>query len=140
MSTTKRINIYINLILIIIIITIIILLGIFSCPCVLSGRCVPGGSSGLLKLSQPGSYWQAGKYWERCRRRSGAGGSSLLRITAVSVALYFCENNGISAGQRRQFLTTHIENVIISVTMITKMLLVTRAPNLRCKAFLPFAV
>ena len=27
--------------------------------------CVPGGSSGLLKLSQPGSCWKPGKYWER---------------------------------------------------------------------------
>ena len=27
--------------------------------CVLSGWCVPGGSKGLLKLSQPGKYWQA---------------------------------------------------------------------------------
>ena len=63
----------------------------------LSGRCVPGGSSGLLKLSQVGRCWQAGKCWERCRRRSGAGGYSLLRISAVSVALYFCENNGTSA-------------------------------------------
>ena len=31
--------------------------------------------------------------------RSGVGGSSFPRITAVSVALYFCENNGTSAGQ-----------------------------------------
>ena len=62
------------------------------CP----GRgCVfPAGSRGLLKLSQPGSYWkpgrswQAGKCWERCRRRSGVGGSSFPRI---------------SAGQRRYF-------------------------------------
>ena len=27
----------------------------------------------------------------------GTGGYSLLKITAVSVALYFCENNGTSA-------------------------------------------
>ena len=33
----------------------------------------------------------------RCRRRVGAGGSSAERITAVSGALYFAENNGISA-------------------------------------------
>ena len=59
--------------------------------------CVPGGSRGLLKLSQAGRSWQAGKYWERCRRRSGVGGCSLLRITAVSGALYFGENNGTSA-------------------------------------------
>lgn len=49
-----------------------------------------------------------------------------MRITAVSGTLYFGENNGISAGQRWQHLTTHIENVIISVTTITKGLLVTR--------------
>ena len=65
----------------------------------------------------------------------GTGGYSFPRITAVSVALYFCENNGASAGQRRHFLTAHIKNVIISVATITKMLFVTRAPNLRCKAF-----
>ena len=76
--------------------------------CVLVLVCVfPAGSRGLLKLSQPGrcwkpgKCWQAGRSWERCRRRSGVGGSSLLRITAVSGALYFAENNGISAGQRR---------------------------------------
>ena len=40
-------------------------MGTFSRLCVLSGRCVCAGSRGLLKLSQPGSYWQAGKYWER---------------------------------------------------------------------------
>ena len=39
-------------------------MGIFSCPCVVRLVCVPGGSRSLLKLSQPGSYWQAGKYWE----------------------------------------------------------------------------
>ena len=33
--------------------------------CVLSGWCVPGGSRGLLKLSQHGSCWQAGKSWKR---------------------------------------------------------------------------
>ena len=63
----KIVNKYIyHLIIKTIIITIIILLGIFSCLCVLSaacgrcrtacpsvsGWCVPGGSSGLLKLSQ----------------------------------------------------------------------------------------
>ena len=60
----NKINIYINLILIIIIITIIILLGIFSCPCVLSaacgrcrtacpsvsGWCVYGGEQELVKI------------------------------------------------------------------------------------------
>ena len=55
------------------------------------------GSRSLLKFSQAGRNWQAGKYWERCRRQSGTGGSSPLRISAVSVALYFCENNGRTA-------------------------------------------
>ena len=101
-SNNKQINIYINLIIKTIIITIIIL-GTFSCPCCV---CVvrllfPVGSRGLLKLSQHGRSWQAGKCWERCRRWSGTGGCSLLRISAVSVTLYFCENNGISAGHRR---------------------------------------
>ena len=86
-SQKKRINIYINLILIIIII-IIIILGIFSCPSVcvcvcVPGVCVPGGSRSLLKLSQVGSCWEHGRNWERCRRRSGVGGCSDVRITAV---------------------------------------------------------
>ena len=55
---------------------------------------------GFVKTFTAGSCWKPGKYWERCRRRSGVGGCSLLRITAVSGALYFCENNGISAGLR----------------------------------------
>ena len=132
-STKKRINIYINLIIKTIIITILILWESFPARvCVLVLVCVfPAGSRGLLKLSQPGrcwkpgKCWQAGRSWERCRRRSGVGGSSLLRM---------------STGQRRQHLTIHIENVIISVTMITKMLFVTRPSNLRCKAFLPLGI
>ena len=63
--------------------------------CVVVAACVSMGSKGLLKLSQPGRCWQAGKYWERCRRQSGTGGYSLPRITAVSGALYSVENNGI---------------------------------------------
>ena len=40
-------------------------MGTFSCPCCVSGWwCVfPAGSRGLLKFSQPGRNWQAGKYW-----------------------------------------------------------------------------
>ena len=54
--------IYINLILIIIIITFIILCESFPARVVcVSGLCVSGGSRGLLKLSQPGKYWQAWK-------------------------------------------------------------------------------
>ena len=37
-------------------------IGNLSCLCVVcpgAGVCVPGGSSGLLKLSQPGRNWQA---------------------------------------------------------------------------------
>ena len=101
-SNKKQINIYINLILIIIIITIITkrhkclwpsifdtwYYGNLFLPvlCVLSA-CVAGSRS-LLKLSQPGSYWepgscwQVGRSWEWYRRRSGAGGSSHKRITA----------------------------------------------------------
>ena len=74
----KRINIYINLILIIIIITIIILLGIFSCPCCVSGWwCVCPGSRGLLKLSQLAG---AGKLVEA---GSGVGGGSGVEGGAV---------------------------------------------------------
>ena len=51
----------------------------------------------MLKLSQAGRCWEHGSYWERCRRRSGVGGSSHKKITAVSVALYFCEKNGRTA-------------------------------------------
>ena len=105
--------------------------------------CVLGGKQWLVKTFTAGKYWQAGrcwqagKYWERCRRRSGTGGYVFPRITAVSGALYFCENNGISAGQRRQHLTIHIENVIISVTMITKKLFVTRRAKMPLQAVLP---
>ena len=85
------------------------------------------GSRGLLKLSQHGRSWDlvcagsgAGGVWA-----CGAGGCSFRRI---------------SAGQRWQHLTIHIENVIISVTTITKRLLVTRPSNLRCTAFFLFKV
>ena len=63
-------------------------MGIFSCPCCVSGRCVPEGSGGLLKLSQPGSYWkpgscwQAGKYWKAVSEAVRCWG------------LCFSENNG----------------------------------------------
>ena len=107
------------------------------CP---AGVCMAGIGS-LLKLSQPGRNWQAWKILASLENTGGGtGGYSLLRITAVSVALYSGENNCISAGQRRHFLTAHIENVIISVAMITKMLLVTRRANLRCTAFFLFRV
>ena len=133
-------------------------MGIFSCLCCVCSwwACVPGGSMGLLKLSQPGRNWQAwkilaslentgkpGKYWERCRRRCGTGGYSAGKITAVrqdSDGTGGCSHKRITAGLRWQHLTIYIENVIISVTMITKMLFVTRAPNLRCTAFLPIGV
>ena len=41
-------------------------MGIFSCPCCVSWwwACACGSLVSLLKLSQPGSCWQAGKYWE----------------------------------------------------------------------------
>ena len=72
-----------------------------------SGRCVSGGSRSLLKLSHPGRCWQAGKSWERCRRRVGAGGSSAERITAVSVALYFCENNALALDGEQSFVVQY---------------------------------
>ena len=113
-------------------------MGIFSCPCCVrpgGRRCVPGGSRCLLKLSQVGSLWQVGKCWavsglvsaalrqELDGLPSGIGGYSHRKITGA-----------FPIGQRRyfrqrithQFLTVHIENVIISVTTITKRLLVTR--------------
>ena len=68
-SIIKQINIYINLIIKTIIIITIIILGIFSCPCVVrvvGWRVCWAGSRILLKLSQHGKCWQAGKCWERC--------------------------------------------------------------------------
>ena len=62
--------------------------------CVPGGVCV-AGSRGLLKLSQPGRSWQAWKILASLV--PGAGGYVFERITAVSGALYFVENNGISA-------------------------------------------
>ena len=59
-------NIYLNLILIIIIITIIILWESFPARVVCCPAGVfPVGSRSLLKLSQVGSCWLAGKYWKR---------------------------------------------------------------------------
>ena len=72
---------------------------------------------------------------------SGAGGYSAVRITAVrrpEIGRYSLVR--ITVFQRRQSLTIYIENVIISVATITKMLFVTRAPNLRCTAFLPLGI
>ena len=72
----------------------------------------PGGG---VSLGEPGGLVKTFTYWQVLasleNTGSGTGGYSLLRITA---------------GLRWQFLTIHIENVIISVTMITKMLFVTR--------------
>ena len=62
----KIVNKYINhLIIKTIIIIIILILGTFpACVvCVSLVVCVLAGSRGLLKLSQPGRNWQAGKYW-----------------------------------------------------------------------------
>ena len=86
------------------------------------GVCVPGGSRSLLKLSQVGRCWDVGKYWERCWRRGGVGGSSFPRI---------------SAGQRWQHLTIYIENFIISGTMITKKLFVIRRAKMPLQGVLP---
>lgn len=63
------------------------------CP---GGRRVFRWAGRLLKLSQPGRFWNVGKCWERCRRWSGAGGCSQEKITVVSGALYFVEKIGIS--------------------------------------------
>ena len=79
--------------------------------CVCCPAVVSGGKQRLVKTF---TSWQVLASLENtgwCRRWSGTGGSSAERITA---------------GQRWQFLTIYIENVIISVTMITKMLFVTR--------------
>ena len=57
-------------------------MGICSCPCCvdLVVVCVfPVGSKGLLKLSQAGRSWQAGKYWKWCW------------------GMFFAENNGRTA-------------------------------------------
>ena len=71
-------------------------MGTFSCLCCVPWWCVSlAGSGGLLKLSQAGKYWQAWKILASLV--PGAGGYVFERITAVSGALYFVENNGISA-------------------------------------------
>ena len=102
------------------------------CACPGAGVCLwePG------ELVKTFTSWQVLASWQVLG--GGVGGSSFPRITAVSGALYSVENNGTSAGQRpglcrypgrritHQHLTTHIKDVIISVTMITKKLLVTR--------------
>ena len=97
-------------------------MGIFSCPCcvcvLVAGVC--SGEQGLVKTF---TAWKILASLENTG--SGTVGYSAGRI---------------AAGQRWQFLTIHIENVIISVTMITKMLFVTRPPNLRCKPLLPLGV
>ena len=97
---------------------------LFLPACVVRLVC-PRGKQGLVKTF---TSWQVLASWQELASwqiLDGAGGCSLLRITE---------------GQRWQFLTIHIENVIISVAMITKKLLVTRAPNLRCTAFFLFRV
>ena len=76
------------------------IMGIFSCPCCVCAWwwCVCAGSRGLLKLLQVGRCWQAGKYWERCRRQSGTGGCSQQRITAGLRwyrGMFWRKNNGI---------------------------------------------
>ena len=65
-------------------------------------------------------------------------GAGKLASTGSGIGGY--SGKRISAGQRWQHLTIYIENVIISVATITKMLLVTRPSNLRCKAFLPLGI
>lgn len=39
-------------------------MGTFSCPCCVCPACVCAGSRGLLKLSQAGRCWLAGRNWE----------------------------------------------------------------------------
>ena len=80
------------------------------CP---AGGVFPVGSGSLLKLSQAGKCWE--RYW----------------------GFFSAENNG-GVGGRWHFLTIHIENVIISVTMITKMLLVTRRAKMPLQAVFAF--
>ena len=84
-------------------------MGIFSCLCCVCSwwACVPGGSMGLLKLSQPGRNWQAwkilaslentgkpGKYWQAWKILGAV--SEAVRYWGI-----FCrKNNGSTAGQR----------------------------------------
>ena len=87
-------------------------------------RGIPGGRWRLLKFSQVGSLWQVGGCW-------------LASPGNWCWGICFVENIGRfggAAGQQRyfrqrithQFLTVHIKDVIISVTTITKRLLVIR--------------
>ena len=46
--------------------------------CVLSGWCVPGGSKGLLKLSQGGRNWQAWYLLASWQVLGGIGGRAVL--------------------------------------------------------------
>ena len=110
----------------------------------------PAGSRGLLKLSQ------AGRNWERCLPPCGRSWTACRPVSEAERCwgMFSAENNGSDpAGQRRyfyfritvsvdrwQFLTFYIKDVIISVAMITKMLFVTRPPNLRYKPLLPLWV
>ena len=59
----------------------------------------PVGSRSLLKLSQPGSYWQAWKILASLENTGGGtGGYSLLRISAGQRryrGLFCRKNNGI---------------------------------------------
>lgn len=86
-------------------------MGIFSCPCCVCvvGVCVSGGSRGLLKLSQLGSYWQAWKILASLENTgSGVGGGAVWQAERCW-GICFSENNGgtggcshkrITAGQR----------------------------------------
>ena len=122
----KNQNKYINYLIIktIIIITIILWESFPARVVCVVGVCVSGGEQELVKIftdRQMMASWQVLEAVSEAERCWG---------------FFFAENNG-GVGGRWQHLTIHIENVIISVTMITKMLLVTRARNLRCTAFCP---
>ena len=113
-----------------------------------AGGVCPWGSRSLLKLSQVGRCWQAGKYWERywgicfsenIGRFAAGAGRYLGRYTFVRITVF--QRHGLCRypGRRitHQYLTIHIENVIISVTMITKKLFVTRRAKMPLESVFP---
>ena len=120
--------------------------------CVARQVCVSGGKQWLVKTFtswQVLASWQvlgavskAERYWGLCfseniGRFAAGAWRYLWRYTFVRITVLQRPELCGYPGRRitHQYLTIYIENVIISVTMITKMLLVTRPSNLRCKAF-----
>ena len=74
-------------------------MGIFSCPCCVSGWCASRVPGGLLKLSQHGSYWKPGRNWQAGRSRQAGrywqAGRSWMVSEAERYWGMFCrKNNG----------------------------------------------